>query len=97
MVRIRPWSEKALRSALIWACRLLSSTIRPGQTRLISSSLLATAPWCLDQHHEYIESTPAEFHQSAVGENFTALRQDPETTELEARRGFGYGIHGRRL
>jgi hypothetical protein len=33
----------------------------------------------------------------AVGENFAALRQDPETTELEARRRLGYGIHGRRL
>jgi hypothetical protein len=44
MVRMRSRSEKALRSAFIWACRLLSSTIRPGQTRLISSSLLTTAP-----------------------------------------------------
>jgi hypothetical protein len=42
---MRSWSGNALRSALIWACRLLSSTIRPGQTRLISSTLLTTAPF----------------------------------------------------
>jgi hypothetical protein len=54
-------------------------------------------PVGLDQHHEHIESTPAELYRPAVGENFAALRQDPETTELEARRHFGHGIHGRRL
>src|SRR5215471_4509842 len=41
---MKSWPEKALRKAFIWACRLLSSTIRPGQTRLISSSLVTTAP-----------------------------------------------------
>jgi len=43
-VRIRSRSAKAMRSALIWARRLSSSMIRPGQTRLISSSLPTTAP-----------------------------------------------------
>jgi len=89
MVRIRPWSEKALRSAFIWACRLLSSTIR-----LVFADDGAVG---LDQHHEHIESAPAEFHRPAVGEYFAALRQDPETAELEPRRRFGPVIHGRLL
>jgi hypothetical protein len=50
-----------------------------------------------DQHDEHIECTPAELHQPTVSENFAALRQDPETIKLEALRGFGYGIHGRRV
>jgi hypothetical protein len=54
-------------------------------------------PVGLDQHHDDIESTPAELHRPAVGENFATLRQDPKTTELEARRRFGHGTHGRRL
>src|SRR5215471_14019728 len=54
-------------------------------------------PVGLDQHDENIESTPAEFHRLTVGEHFAALRQDPETTEFEARRRFGCGMHGRRL
>src|SRR5215469_3346772 len=41
---MRSWSAKALRSSLICACKLFSSTIRSGQTRLISSSLLTRAP-----------------------------------------------------
>jgi len=51
----------------------------------------------LDQRHEHVESAPAELKRPAVGENRAALRQDPETAELEARRRFGYGIHGWRL
>jgi hypothetical protein len=51
----------------------------------------------LDQRHEYVEGAPAEFDRPAVGKNFAAMRQDPETAELDARRRFGHGIHGRRL
>jgi len=54
-------------------------------------------PAGLDQHYENVESTPAESYRPTIGENFAALRQDPETTEFEARRRFGYGIHGQRL
>src|SRR5262249_54088485 len=52
-------------------------------------------PVSLDQPQEHSESAPAEFHRPTVGENFAALWEDPETTELEARRRFGNGIHGR--
>ena len=54
-------------------------------------------PVGLDKHDERIESAPAEFNRPAVGENRAALREDRETPELEARRRFGYRIHGRRL
>jgi hypothetical protein len=44
-VRISPCSDpNALRNATIWAARLLSSTVRFGQTRAFSASLLTTAP-----------------------------------------------------
>jgi hypothetical protein len=76
---------------LICACRLFSSTIRPGQDAADQLVFTDDGPVGFDQHHEHIESKPA------VGENFAALRQDPETAELEARRRLGYGIHGRRL
>jgi hypothetical protein len=46
-----------------------------------------------DQRHEYVEGAPAELNRPAVGENFAAMRQDPETAELDARRRFGHGIH----
>jgi hypothetical protein len=51
-------------------------------------------PVGLDQRHEHIEGAPAELYRPAVGENFAAMRQDPETAELDARRRFGHGIHG---
>ena len=97
MVGMRSWSEKALRSALILGVQIvvLDDPARPNAAHQLV--LADDGPVGLDQHHEHVESTPAEFDQSAVGENFTALRQDPETTELEARRWVGYGIHGRRL
>jgi hypothetical protein len=82
---------------LICACRLFSSTIRPGQDAADQLVFTDDGPVGFDQHHEHIESKPAELHRPAVGENFAALRQDPETAELEARRRLGYGIHGRRL
>ena len=54
-------------------------------------------PVRVHQCHEYVEGAPAEFDRLSVGENFAAMRQDPETAELDARRRFGYRIHGRRL
>jgi hypothetical protein len=46
-----------------------------------------------DQRHKDIIGAPAEFYRPAVGENLAAMRQDPETAELDARRPFGHGIH----
>jgi hypothetical protein len=74
---------------------LLDDTARPHPAHQLVFA--DDGPVGLDQRHEHIESTPPELHRPAVGENFAALRQDPETAELEARRRFGYGIHGRRL
>ena len=51
-------------------------------------------PVGLDQRHEYVEGAPAEFDRLAVGKNFAAMRQDPETAELDARRRFVHRIHG---
>src|SRR6516165_6963041 len=48
----------------------------------------------LDQRQEHIKGASAEFYRPAVGEDFAAMRQDPETAELDARRRFGHGIHG---
>ena len=44
-----------------------------------------------------IEGAPAELYRPAVDENFAAMRQDPETAELDARRRFRDGIHDDRL
>jgi hypothetical protein len=49
----------------------------------------------LDQRHQQIKGAAAESYRPAVGENFAAMRQDPETAELDARRRFGQGIHSR--
>src|SRR5215831_14774110 len=54
-------------------------------------------PVGLDQRHKDIESTPAERQRPTVDEKFAVPRRDPEPAELEARRSFGSGIHGRRL
>jgi len=96
MVRIRPWSEKALRSAYLGVqIVVLDDPARPDTAhQLVFADDGAVG---LDQHHEHIESAPAEFHRPAVGEYFAALRQDPETAELEPRRRFGPVIHGRLL
>jgi len=51
-------------------------------------------PVGLDQCHQHVEGPSAEFYRPAIGKNFTAMRQDPETAELDARRRFGHGIHG---
>ena len=62
----------------------LLSAIRPGQTRLFSSSLLTSTPLGLEQDREHIESPPAELHRLAVVQHFAALRQDPETAETRS-------------
>ena len=51
----------------------------------------------LDQCHEDVKSAPAEFDRATVCENFSAMRRDPETAELDARRCFGHGIHEARV
>jgi hypothetical protein len=51
-------------------------------------------PVGLDQRHKHVEGAPAELYRPTVGKNFAAMRQDPETAELDARRRFGHGIHG---
>jgi hypothetical protein len=51
----------------------------------------------LDQHHQHVEGAPAEFYRPAISEHFAAMRQDPETAELDARRRFGHRIHGRAI
>jgi hypothetical protein len=38
-----------------------------------------------------LQTAPGELYRLIVSENFAALRQDPETAELEARRRFGHG------
>ena len=50
-------------------------------------------PVGLDQCYEHVVGAPAELYRPAVGKNFAAMRQDPETAELDARRSFGHGIH----
>ena len=47
----------------------------------------------VDQRQECVEGAPAEFYRPAVDENLAAMRQHPETAELDARRRFGYGAH----
>ena len=59
--------------------------------------LADNGPVRLDQRKEYIKGASAELYRSTVGENFAAMRQDPVTTELDARRRFGHGIHGEQL
>ena len=51
-------------------------------------------PVSLDQRHQHVVGPAAELYRPVVGENFAAMRQDPETAELDARRRFGHGIHG---
>ena len=50
-------------------------------------------PVCLDQRHQHVEGAPAELYRPAFGKNFAAMRQDPETAELDARRCLERGIH----
>ena len=51
-------------------------------------------PVGLDQRDKQVVGAATEFYRPAIGENFAAMRQDPETAELDARRRFGHGIHG---
>ena len=47
----------------------------------------------LDERHQHIERAPAELHPPALGEKLAAMRQDPETAEVDCRRCFRHGIH----
>jgi hypothetical protein len=45
----------------------------------------------LDQHRQHVKSTAAEPDRLVVGEELAAMRQQPETTERDARRRSGGG------
>jgi hypothetical protein len=85
-----------LRSAQISLWRRLSSTIRPGQIRLSSSSL-PTSSWRLEQRQQQVEGASAEPYRLAVREQLPAMRQDPEVAEFNDRRRVRRANHNRRL
>jgi hypothetical protein len=45
------------------------------------------------QRHQHIEGASAELDRRTVGEQLAAVRQHDETSERDARRSFGGGIH----
>ena len=81
-------AANALRSAEIWACRLFSSTIRSGQTRFISASLLMTAPRASISVIR-TSNARAELHRPALDKELSAAWQDPETAKFDRRWRFG--------
>jgi hypothetical protein len=47
-------------------------------------------PVCLNHRQEHAKGSPAELYRPAVGKSFAAMRQDPETAELDAGQRFGH-------
>ena len=47
----------------------------------------------LDQRHQHVEGTAAQLQRLAVGKQLPAMRQHLETTEGQACRWFGGGVH----
>jgi hypothetical protein len=63
----------------------VAGDLRGFVTAAILAAALATIPASAEKHRD------AEgLHRLIVSKNFAALRQDPETAELKARRRFGH-------
>jgi hypothetical protein len=64
----------------------VAGDLRGFATAAILTAALATTPASAEKHRD------AEgLHRLIVSKIFAALRQDPETAELRARRRFGHG------
>jgi len=48
----------------------------------------------LDQCHQHVERARSKFHRPIVGKQLASIGQNPETAELDCRRGNGCGTHG---
>jgi len=52
-------------------------------------------PGGFDQRQQHIEGTATEGYRPAIGKQLTAMREDAEVVELDARRRVGLANHAR--